>query len=38
MVYKLLWLKRNGPEKYAATLELGKLYTASWDEPKADTG
>lgn len=33
-VYKLLWLKQNDPEKYAATLELGKRYTRSWDEPK----
>jgi hypothetical protein len=35
-VYKLLWLKQNDPEKYAATLEFGKRYTRFWDEPKAD--
>jgi hypothetical protein len=36
MVYMLLWLKENNPEKYAATVEFGKLYTWSWDEPKGD--
>ena len=36
MVYMLLWLKENDPEKYAATVEFGKLYTWSWDEPKGD--
>ena len=35
-VYKLLWLKQNDPEKYAATLEFGNRYTRFWDEPKAD--
>jgi hypothetical protein len=35
-VYKLLWLKQNDPEKYAATVESGGRYTRSWDEPKAD--
>jgi hypothetical protein len=35
-VYKLLWLKQNDPEKYAATLEFGKRHTRFWDEPKAD--
>jgi hypothetical protein len=38
MVYKLLWLKRNDPEKYAATIELGKLYAGSWDEPSGEDG
>ena len=37
-VYKLLWLKQNDPEKYEATLVLGKLYTWSWDEPEGDIG
>jgi hypothetical protein len=37
-VYKLLWLKKNDPEKYDATLEFGKLYTRNWDEPKVDVG
>src|SRR6266581_3157054 len=34
MLYKLLWLKQNDPEKYEATLEFGNRYTRSWDEPK----
>ena len=34
IMYKLLWLKRNDPEKYTATLELGDLYTSSWDDPR----
>lgn len=37
-VYKLLWLKQNDAEKYAATIELGSRYTQLWDEPKADVG
>ncbi|MGA8344520.1 MAG: hypothetical protein WB781_21485 [Candidatus Sulfotelmatobacter sp.] len=37
-VYKLLWLKKNDPEKYETTLEFGNRYTRSWDEPKADVG
>lgn len=36
--YKLLWLKQNDPEKYAATLEFGRHYTRFWDEPKTDLG
>ena len=36
-VYKLLWLKQNGPEKYEATLEFGNRYARS-DEPKTDVG
>ena len=35
-VYKLLWLKQNDPEKYAATLQFGNRYTQYRDEPKAD--
>ena len=38
IVYKLLWLKQNDPEKYDATLEFGSRYTHSWDEPKMDVG
>lgn len=37
-VYKLLWLKRNDPEKYEATIELGSHYTRAWDEPKTEVG
>ena len=37
-VYKLLWLKRNDPEKYEVTLEFGNRYTRFWDEPKTDVG
>jgi hypothetical protein len=37
-VYRLLWLKENDPEKYAATIDFGKLYAASWDEPRGDVG
>src|SRR5208282_2316967 len=37
-VYKLLWLKLNDPEKYAATLEFGNRYTRFWAEPKTDVG
>jgi hypothetical protein len=37
-VYKLLWLKRNDPEKYEVALELGKQYTRLWDDPKTDLG
>src|ERR1700683_3687017 len=32
VVYRLLWLKENDPEKYAATSGFGRLYAASWDE------
>jgi hypothetical protein len=35
-VYRLLWLKKNDPEKYAATIEFGNRYTGFWDEPKTD--
>lgn len=37
-VYKLLWMKENDPEKYAASIELGSRYTHSWDDPKKITG
>ena len=37
-VYKLLWMKTNDPEKYAASIELGSRYTQSWDDPKTGTG
>lgn len=37
-VYKLLWIKKNDPEKYEASLEFGNRYTRSWDEPKTETG
>jgi hypothetical protein len=37
-VYKLLWLKRNDPDKYEATIELGNRYTRSWDEPEFKAG
>ena len=33
-VYKLLWMKKNDPERYAASIELGSRYTRSWDDPK----
>lgn len=33
-LYKLLWMKENDPEKYAASIELGTRYTHSWDDPK----
>jgi len=36
VVYRLLWLKENDPEKYAATSGFGRLYAASWDEPEGD--
>lgn len=35
---KLLWMKKNGPEKYVASIELGSRYTHSWDDPKTVTG
>ncbi len=38
MVYKLLWLKQNDPEKYKAMLEFGNRHTRFWDEPKTDLG
>lgn len=37
-LYKLLWMKENDPEKYAASIELGSRYTHSWDDPKTVTG
>jgi len=37
-IYKLLWMKENDPEKYAASIELGSRYTQSWDDPKTGTG
>ena len=37
-LYKLLWMKENDPEKYAASIELGSRYTQSWDDPKTVTG
>ena len=30
-VYKLLWLKKNDPEKYEETLEFGNRYARFWD-------
>ena len=33
-VYKLLWMKKNDPERYAPSIELGSRYTRSWDDPK----
>jgi hypothetical protein len=35
-LYRLLCLKQNGPEKYAATLELGSRYASLWDDPRVD--
>jgi hypothetical protein len=35
IIYKLLWMKMNVPEKYAASIEFGSRYTRSWDDPKA---
>ena len=37
-LYKLLWTKKNDPEKYEASIELGNRYTRSWDDPKAVIG
>jgi len=37
-VHKLLWMKTNDPEKYAASIDLGSRYTRSWDDPKTYTG
>jgi hypothetical protein len=37
-VYRLLWLKKNDPNKSEATLEFGNRYTRFWDEPKTDVG
>lgn len=37
-LYKLLWMKENDPEKYAASIEFGSQYTHSWDDPKTLTG
>ena len=37
-LYKLLWMKENDPEEYAASIELGSRYTQSWDDPKTGTG
>jgi hypothetical protein len=37
-LYKLLWMKKNNPEKYAASIELGSRYTRSWDDPKGIIG
>ena len=37
-VYKLLWMKKNDPEKYEATLEFGKRYARFWDEPEIEGG
>ena len=37
-VYKLLWMKENDPEKYAASIELGSRYTRSWDDPETYAG
>lgn len=33
-VYKLLWMKKNDPEKYEASIGCGNQYTRSWDDPK----
>jgi hypothetical protein len=37
-LYRLLWLKRNDPEKYQAQLEFGKRYARFWDEPETKVG
>lgn len=37
-LYKFLWMKKNDPEKYEASIELGNRYTRSWDDPKAYIG
>jgi len=37
-VYKLLWMKKNDPEKYKASMELGSRYTRSWDDPQTYIG
>jgi len=36
--YKLLWMKKNDPEKYEASIELGSRYTRFWDDPKTYSG
>ena len=33
-VYTLLSLKAHEPEAYAALVDFGNLYTASWDDPE----
>ncbi|HWW13065.1 MAG TPA: hypothetical protein VN310_00260 [Candidatus Dormibacteraeota bacterium] len=38
VLYKLLWLKRNDPEKYQEQIEFGKRYTRFWDEPETKVG
>lgn len=35
-VYKLLWLKKNDPDKYQETIVFGNRYTQLWEQPKAD--
>jgi hypothetical protein len=37
-VYKILWMKKNDPEKYEASIGLGNRYTRSWDDPKPYIG
>jgi hypothetical protein len=37
-LYKLLWMKENDPEKYAASIELGSRHTQSWHDPTTMTG
>lgn len=32
-VYSLLWMKQNKPTAFAASLELGRLYSTAWDSP-----
>jgi len=38
VVYNLLWLKQNDPEKYETKLELGNQYARFWEERKTDVG
>jgi hypothetical protein len=37
-LYNLLWLKRNDPDKYVASLELGSRYARLWDDPGTGGG
>jgi hypothetical protein len=33
-VYALLSLKDENPEQYESRIQLGELYTTTWDEPR----
>jgi hypothetical protein len=37
-IYKLLWMKKNDPEKYKASMELVSRYAQSWDDPQTYIG